>query len=331
MDEIRLDLKDRRIINELDIDPKISLSKLAKAVGLSQQVVDYRIRRLAEKGVIVGFRTVVDLVRMGYTCYRIHLRFAHTAKERREEINRFFYNHPFVFWSAFFGGKWDYIVDLFAKNAKDFEERFGKVLKKFREDIQDYDVMVITAIEIFGNKYLIGERFEKFQNQVIFGDYGDLKPPKIDLKILNLIKDDCRMSNLQIAKKLGISRNTVKSRIKKMEKQRLIKGTKLYFNASAFGVTTYKVFFSMQNKEEVESLIREMSRHPNVVYVVRFVGGKWDFDLEIEIESLEKLQDLIIEIRNRFLSIRDYDIVPIFGYTRLDFFPMSEILLEGEA
>lgn len=49
-------------------------------------------------------------------------------------------------------------------------------------------------------------------------------PDKTDVKILNVVTDDARLSSRKIAKKIGVSTLTVLSRMKKMEEGGIIKG-----------------------------------------------------------------------------------------------------------
>jgi len=49
---LKVDLKDRKILYELDYDSRQSLSKIGKKVGLHKNVVLYRIKRLENLGII---------------------------------------------------------------------------------------------------------------------------------------------------------------------------------------------------------------------------------------------------------------------------------------
>lgn len=40
--KMKLDLKDKKILYELDLDSRATLNEIAQKVGLSKQVVDYR-------------------------------------------------------------------------------------------------------------------------------------------------------------------------------------------------------------------------------------------------------------------------------------------------
>ena len=52
MQEIKLDVKDRRILLALDMSARKPDSSIAKIVGLSKQLTNYRIKRLEKKGII---------------------------------------------------------------------------------------------------------------------------------------------------------------------------------------------------------------------------------------------------------------------------------------
>ena len=56
---------DRRIVNLLSRDGRMSYTDLGKATGLSTSAVHQRVRRLEERGVIRGYTAVVDYDAIG--------------------------------------------------------------------------------------------------------------------------------------------------------------------------------------------------------------------------------------------------------------------------
>lgn len=66
MSEILLDNLDRRILNELVENPRISYRELARKLGVSVGTVHLRIRKLLAKGIIKGFTVQLDLSKIGY-------------------------------------------------------------------------------------------------------------------------------------------------------------------------------------------------------------------------------------------------------------------------
>ncbi|MEV6010585.1 Lrp/AsnC family transcriptional regulator [Streptomyces sp. NPDC051976] len=60
-----LDAVNVRLLTELHADPRLSMSELARRVGMSAPAVTERVQRLERVGVITGFRMDVDPVALG--------------------------------------------------------------------------------------------------------------------------------------------------------------------------------------------------------------------------------------------------------------------------
>ncbi|ASP33227.1 Lrp/AsnC family transcriptional regulator [Labrenzia sp. VG12] len=68
---MKLDETDRKIIEALIRDARMSLKELATQAGLSSPGVSERIRRLQERGVIRGFTADIDPKALGYSLQAI--------------------------------------------------------------------------------------------------------------------------------------------------------------------------------------------------------------------------------------------------------------------
>ncbi|HKW95301.1 MAG TPA: Lrp/AsnC family transcriptional regulator [Methylomirabilota bacterium] len=62
-----LDSLDRRLLAELQEDARLSLAELGRRIGLSAPAVGERLQRLEERGVVRGYRVLVDPPALGYT------------------------------------------------------------------------------------------------------------------------------------------------------------------------------------------------------------------------------------------------------------------------
>src|SRR5215831_11532816 len=60
-----LDAVNRRVLEELQRDPRLTMSELGRRVGMSSPAVTERVRRLEESGVIRGYRLEVDPAALG--------------------------------------------------------------------------------------------------------------------------------------------------------------------------------------------------------------------------------------------------------------------------
>ena len=64
--ENRLDQKDWLILEELQNDARLSLSEVARRVGLTHPTVAERVRRMETMGVLTGYHAHVNLELLGY-------------------------------------------------------------------------------------------------------------------------------------------------------------------------------------------------------------------------------------------------------------------------
>ena len=60
-----LDRFDSAILSVLAEDGRISITDLARRIGLSKSPTQARLRRLEESGVILGYRALLDPIRLG--------------------------------------------------------------------------------------------------------------------------------------------------------------------------------------------------------------------------------------------------------------------------
>jgi Lrp/AsnC family transcriptional regulator, leucine-responsive regulatory protein len=67
MDEKPVDLDefDLRILDALAVEGRISVTDLARRIGLSKSPVQTRLKRLEDRGVIRGYRALIDPIRLG--------------------------------------------------------------------------------------------------------------------------------------------------------------------------------------------------------------------------------------------------------------------------
>jgi Lrp/AsnC family transcriptional regulator, leucine-responsive regulatory protein len=62
---VDLDAVNKRLLREMHDDPRITMSALARKVGMSAPAVTERVQRLRETGVITGFRMEVNPAALG--------------------------------------------------------------------------------------------------------------------------------------------------------------------------------------------------------------------------------------------------------------------------
>ena len=92
-----LDLKDRKILYQLDLNCRQSNTQIGKKVGLRKDIVSYRINRMEEKGVITGYWTDIDSFKLGYDVYRIYIKFQNATTDIKNEIIQYFSDYTNIY------------------------------------------------------------------------------------------------------------------------------------------------------------------------------------------------------------------------------------------
>jgi DNA-binding Lrp family transcriptional regulator len=318
---MKLDKLDRKIIAELDMNSRIPITQLAKAVRASREVVSYRLKVLTKKGIITGTQTFFNPAKIGYTIYRVLIRLDSLDSSIVNKFENYFINHKSIMWFAKLGGKWDYAIEFFAKNSDEFNNILNESLEEFEEFIRLYEVLIILEINCYKRRYI----HETKKNKIfkIGGKIENLTLDEVDFKIIKELKSNASLSNSEIGERLRFARNTIKYRIEKLEKEKVIQGYKLFFHPQQIGFQSYKLLISMKNidnkKENEFFLFSEQNK--NIIFAHKNLG-KWNYELEIEIEDMLKLQGIIIELRTRFSdSIIDYELFPILHDYKINLFP----------
>jgi len=148
---------------------------------------------------------------------------------------------------------------------------------------------------------------------------------KKDLDILKLLQEDARISIADISRKTGIQRDSVIYRIKKMQKEKIIKSfqTMVDFKSMGFALSgILSVTLYNHNHEKEKSFIDFLEKHQNITEIKR-ISGKWDFNITMISKSLEDLNKIISQIRIKFSEIiKEYEASPIIQEYK------SEIRLE---
>lgn len=124
----------------------------------------------------------------------------------------------------------------------------------------------------------------------------------LDIKILSRLLNNCRESDRQIGKELGISGGSVRARIRKMEDSQIIENFTIKVDPPVLGLGVLYIVVSGQNIKEILKQIRLVGKP---FFVVPCVGGV----TVCGIVAKENLQEKIELVNN---LMRDVRVLSIF-------------------
>lgn len=131
-------------------------------------------------------------------------------------------------------------------------------------------------------------------------DRSIIKLDKIDRKILFELDKNCRISDTQLAKKVGRSREAVKYRINQLVKKEVIEKFITSINHAKLGITYYKIFLQLENiPKEKEKLFHFIGNHKKIPWH-GICSGVWDYIIGISAESSIEFDKIKNEIFTKF-------------------------------
>ena len=306
-----LDLKDRKILYELDLNARQSDSEIAKKVGLTRDSVRYRINKLVENGYINYFMTLLNSMKLGYDWYRTFFKFQNLTIEKEKEIIDYLKKR--ASWISKVEGIWDLNTGIFVKNVYEYRDLINEFLLKYSSFIERYDVSIVTREWSYHRDYLLNKK-QKTSKPILMG-FDPQKQYRIeiidetDYKILKTILKNARMKTIDIARDIKTTEMVVRYRLKNLIKNGIIIGFKPFLNVHKLGYTYFKLHLTLQNltPEKKKSIVNYIHQHPNTVHMTELVGGA-DLEAEFQVKTNEDFYAHVQELRLKFGDIiRDYE------------------------
>ncbi len=319
-----LDTKDKKILAELDMDARQSISSIAKKVGLSKEVVNYRIKQLEKKGVINGYYTVLNITKLGLMFCRFFTRVQNVDLKKEKEIFEFAQQHPEVCWVVSTKGPWDLVFVMLVNKINEFKKITDLFSYTYGTHFQTRHVSIATKIHHMKHKYLYGKN--DYTEKILGGDLEEEQIDETDHKILTIISTNARMSTLDIARQLEITPNTVKYRIKKLIDKDIILCFRANIKIKSLGYQRHKVVMTLQNMTEskIRQMIEFLKQNNHVVYVTESVGCG-DIEFEIDVKDSNELHNHMNKIRAEYGDmIKDYDVCMTYSQEQVNYLPLKK-------
>jgi DNA-binding Lrp family transcriptional regulator len=122
---------------------------------------------------------------------------------------------------------------------------------------------------------------------------------QIDIEILKMLQDDCRITLDEMANKLKISKSTVYYRIKKLERLGIILGCHARLSPEKMGkdyvaVILVKAKYGPGYHEKVG---QKLAAIPGVT-TVYYIFGEWDFVLQVRAGGKDEILKILEQIMN---------------------------------
>lgn len=318
-----LDRLDKRLIYELEKDSSQAISELAKRVKRSKEVVGFRIRRLQRDGILLGCSAIVDMARLGYFTFRIYFRWQNMTHEEKRRAYDEIKVKKNVWTTTVLHGKWDFAFFVGVKTEsyiESFHKVWNELLLKYKEKIAESKIAIYAPVHNFNKRFFIDFDMATETIERVYGGGPPIEFDELDERIIQAYASDVRVPFTKLAETLGVTAETVRQRIRKLEQKKVIVGYKINLDLPKLGYQGYRVDFLLNSVARNAELFEYLKRHKYFYQINRSIGGA-DFETEIVVESLAHLLDILEEVVKRFSDvIRGYE---YFGYSE---FPTLSIV-----
>ncbi len=320
------DAKDRAMLYELERDARVPISAMAKKLRLSKQVAFYRLGRLIKSGAIVGFYTVVNAAKLGYSDFEIWFRLSDASEGGLEKVLGVLKGWLYSRWVAKCGLGFDVGYGLYARNAVHFNAQLNELLGLFGDNVSSYEYSSIVEIDNFSVAALSKVMAER-KMKVHFGDEPRKeKLSQNEAKVLKAVSQDARARIVDLAKKLGLSEKAAKMNLAELERRKIITGFRAVPRFSKLGLLNFELLFALSpsGKGRLVELKRYCASHPSVTYMISSIG-KWQATVAIVVKNQDEFDVVFSEIRGSFRDIiRDCEIVLVKEFVKFNYLPPIE-------
>jgi Lrp/AsnC family transcriptional regulator for asnA, asnC and gidA len=289
---------DAKILRNLLEDGRKEFGSIAKQCGASKRVIWNHYRELKKAGVIVG-----STVHMNYACFgfnavgniQVTVELAKVDKVN-DEIRRI----PNIY-GAYRIGKSSGIMVIVTLKTLDELDRVKEAIKRI-PGVVKLTTQIWTGIknipenlEILPQVQGSGEAIESGAATSNSSGRTACKIDEIDMKIIEKLANDGRMSFRKIAKELKISTDTVARRYRELRRNNVIKvliqidPTKIGFR----GIAIFMITFAYE--KTVSSVVATIAKIPNVTLIIK-TSGNYDLSAFVMIKDIEQLMSVQDEI-----------------------------------
>jgi Lrp/AsnC family leucine-responsive transcriptional regulator len=131
---------------------------------------------------------------------------------------------------------------------------------------------------------------------------------RIDKRILEELQKNGRLSNLELADKVGLSASPCLRRVKQLEETGLIDGYAALLNASRLGLklmALVQISMDRHTPDRFEHFEAAVKTYPQILECILITGQSADYQLKVLVRDMEEYQDFLLNHLTRITGVTD--------------------------
>lgn len=129
---------------------------------------------------------------------------------------------------------------------------------------------------------------------------------RFDQQILQVIQQDGRISNQDLADRIGLSPSPCLRRVRALEEAGIVTGYRALVNAKALGFTLMALIYISMDKhtpERFEHFEKEISQISEVLECLLITGQDADYQIKVIVRDMDAFQELLLNRINRIQGV----------------------------
>jgi DNA-binding Lrp family transcriptional regulator len=303
---------------------RLKIREISKLLGKSSQRLKYSLQVLQKKTIIQP-HTIIDYSYFGLLLFRVYFKSAYITEKDKEAILKRLDANKYITAVYELSGEFDLVLEFMAPNPSRFNKEFKKIVQAI-PTFNNYKIILNIVTHLYPRLYL-----PKDQNlvaavpaEIIVGgdrsveDFSSHEQKIIELLLLNPLARQTRLAKLS-----QLNVKTVKGLFNSLRKRHIIKGFKYLVNSDEVNIYKSRLFLRLHNltQEAEKKMMDYLLGEAKVVGVNKTVG---DWDLEIDLESMNRIEIRILTLRLRenFKEyIETFNIMEFHEYYRISYLP----------
>jgi len=310
----------RKVMAALELRARDSFREIAAHTGLSEQLVQYHVRKAEQRGFILGYNALVDVALLGYTFHIIYFRFFGLSSSEELKWLKKNSEAPSVVLLSRNVGRWDATLGLVARSQSDLNAGLSEISRGIAGKVAE--MIVTTEVECHysslrilhpGKLVLKGSKVPTSIREI----------DDIDRRILESLAKNCRIPVSALSEELELTAPAVQRRITKLEQDNVILGYRAKYDYEGLGYTQFRVQLKLGDSSiELFNRIKRAVLASGVVESASRYLGYADLDFRCHARSLIELSDFLSSIRDRFVKeIVQIEILPLFYWRTVNYMP----------
>ncbi len=141
----KIDKTDIKLLSALYSNARASTVALSKMTNLTPDAIQYRIKRLMEKQLILGYTAWFDAKKLGFIYYKVLIGFRSITKEKEKQFLEFCTENDSIIFLNKTIGSWDIELDIIVRDNSELHDFMREIKTNFGDIIGKHTF--ISAVE----------------------------------------------------------------------------------------------------------------------------------------------------------------------------------------